>query len=55
MRYSTYFLAQQELAFRDYNESNSSVNRGNYVELIYLITQRDELLKTIILQQHPLQ
>lgn len=40
------FLAQQELAFRGHDESDSSVNRGNYVELIYLMAQRDELLKT---------
>lgn len=43
---STCFLAQQELAFRGHDESDSSVNRGNYVELIYLMAQRDELLKT---------
>ncbi|XP_060855035.1 zinc finger MYM-type protein 1-like [Metopolophium dirhodum] len=43
---STCFLAQQELAFRGHDESDSSVNKGNYVELIYLMAQRDELLKT---------
>jgi hypothetical protein len=43
---STCFLAQHELAFRGHDESDSSVNRGNYVELIYLMAQRDELLKT---------
>lgn len=36
---STCFLAQQELAFRGHDESDSSVNRGNYVELIYLMVK----------------
>jgi len=38
----TCFLAQQELAIRGHDESDSSVNSGNYVELIstLIMTQR---------------
>ncbi|XP_025414398.1 myoneurin-like [Sipha flava] len=43
---STYFLAQQELVFGGHDKSDLSVNRGNYVELIYLMAQCNELLKT---------
>jgi len=48
MKDSTFVLGQQELTFRDHDESDLSVNRGNYVELIYLMVQRDELLKNYL-------
>ena len=38
----TCYLANQELAFRRNNESATSFNRGNYVELIYAFAENDE-------------
>ena len=38
----TYYLANQELAFRGNNESATLFNRGNYVELIYAFAENDE-------------
>ena len=38
---ATCFLAKQELAFRGNNESENSINRGNYVELIYAFAEND--------------
>ncbi|KAL7634777.1 UNVERIFIED_CONTAM: hypothetical protein RMT77_015154 [Armadillidium vulgare] len=38
------FLGCQELSFRGHNESNTSKNRGNYLELVNLISQYDEKL-----------
>lgn len=42
----TCFLAMKELVFRGHDEWDSSFNRGNYVKLIYLMAQSEELLKT---------
>ncbi|XP_065321232.1 zinc finger MYM-type protein 1-like [Gordionus sp. m RMFG-2023] len=39
------FLGIQELAFRGDDESPNSVNRGNYIELIYLLVEENLLLK----------
>lgn len=38
------FLAKQELPLRGHNESSSSINRGNYFELLELIRQYDLIL-----------
>ena len=38
----TCYLANQELAFRGNDESATSFNRGNYVELIYAFAKNDE-------------
>ena len=38
---ATCFLAKQELAFRGNDESENSINRGNYVELIYTFAEND--------------
>ena len=38
------FLAKQNLAFRGHDESSSSSNRGNFVELIHLVAKYDPLL-----------
>jgi len=43
---STCFLLSKNWHLEALTESDSSFNRGNYVELIYLMAQRDELLKT---------
>lgn len=41
---ATCFLAKQELAFRGNDESASSSNRGNYVELLHAFAEKDEKL-----------
>lgn len=41
---ATCFLAKQELAFRGNDESASSSNRGNYVELLHSYAEKDERL-----------
>lgn len=38
---ATCFLAKQELAFRGNDESASSSNRGNYVELLHAFAEKD--------------
>ena len=38
----TFYLANQELAFRGNDESATSFYRGNYVELIYAFAENDE-------------
>ncbi|KAF2889190.1 hypothetical protein ILUMI_16983, partial [Ignelater luminosus] len=38
------YLGMQELAFRGHDELADSHNRGNYVELLYLLAQKDERL-----------
>ena len=40
------FLGKQELGFRGHNESSSSINRGNYVEILNLIAEYDPILRT---------
>lgn len=39
------FLSKQELAFRGHDESSTSINRGNYVELLKYTAEYDPLLK----------
>mgnify|MGYP005984234073 FL=1 len=39
------FLGEHELAFRDHIESESSSNKGNYVDLLNLLAKYDEPLK----------
>lgn len=41
----TCFLALQELPFRGHNESENSVNRGNYRELLHLLAENDAQLQ----------
>ena len=38
------FLAKQQLAFRDNDESSTSSNPGNYVELLHTLFAKDERL-----------
>ena len=42
---AVYFLGKQELSFRSHDESESSQNKGNYVELLKLLQQYDEVLR----------
>ncbi|CAK6977629.1 zinc finger MYM-type protein 1-like isoform X1 [Scomber scombrus] len=46
LKRATYFLAKQELAFRRNDESEGSSNRGNYVELLNVLAEKDERLET---------
>ena len=39
------FLAKQELAFRGHDESQISLNRGNYIEYLYELAENDVELK----------
>ena len=41
----TVYLARQGLAFRGDNESHSSNNRGNFLELVNLFSRYDSVLK----------
>lgn len=36
------YLTQQELLFRGRDESDSSVNKGNYVKLLHLLAQTND-------------
>jgi len=38
------FLAKQELPLRGHDESSTSINKGNYLELLELIRQYDPIL-----------
>ena len=42
----TCFLGIQEIAFRGHDESQTSNNRGNYIEMAYLIAEFDDKLQT---------
>lgn len=39
------FLGKQELAFRGHRENNESLNKGNYLELLELLAQEEQLLR----------
>ena len=39
------FLGKQELAFRGHRKNNESLNKGNYLELLELLAQEEQLLK----------
>jgi len=43
------FLGKQELAFRGHRENNESLNKGNYLELLELLAQEEQLLKEHLL------
>ena len=45
---SVLFLAKQELPLRGHEESESSLNRGNYVELLNLLREYDPLLDKLL-------
>ena len=42
------YLSKNELAFRGDDESETSLNRGNYVELIYLLKKYDDKLSNFL-------
>ena len=40
----TLFLAKQNLAFRGHREDEMSLNRGNFLETVYLVSKYDSVL-----------
>ncbi|KAJ4444935.1 hypothetical protein ANN_06734 [Periplaneta americana] len=42
---ATCFLAMQELPFRGHGESEDSLNKGNYIELLHLLSNYDTTLR----------
>ncbi|XP_042387988.1 zinc finger MYM-type protein 1-like [Zingiber officinale] len=49
----TRFLLKQELPFRGHDESTSSSNRGNFLELLEWYSQRNEEVSKVIKQNAP--
>ena len=41
----TIFLAKQNLAFRGHREDETTLNRGNFLETVYLVSKYDSVLK----------
>ena len=41
----TLFLAKQNLAFRGHNENESSTNKGNFLEMVEMLSKYDPGLK----------
>ena len=39
------FLGKQEIAFRGHKEDSSSINKGNYLELLDLLSREEKLLR----------
>ncbi|XP_050115692.1 uncharacterized protein LOC126593642 [Malus sylvestris] len=46
----TKFLLQQGLPFRGHDESDTSNNRGNYLELLQFLADHDEKIKEVVLE-----
>ncbi|XP_020420297.1 zinc finger MYM-type protein 1-like [Prunus persica] len=49
----TKFLLRQGLSFRENDESATSSNRGNYLELLQFLADNDEKVKEVVLQNAP--
>ncbi|CAN6571248.1 unnamed protein product [Malus baccata var. baccata] len=49
----TKFLLQQSLAFRGYDESVTSSNRGNYLELLQFIADNDDKVREVVMENAP--
>ncbi|XP_042380415.1 zinc finger MYM-type protein 1-like [Zingiber officinale] len=47
------FLLRQGLAFRGHNESESSFNQGNFLELLKFVADHNEDIKNAVLQNAP--
>ncbi|XP_048447464.1 zinc finger MYM-type protein 1-like [Pyrus x bretschneideri] len=47
----TKFLLRQGLSFRDHDESDTSNNRGNYLELLQFLKDHDEKIKVVMLDK----
>ena len=46
----TKFLLRQGLPFRGHDESDTSNNRGNYLELLQFLADHDEKIKEVVLE-----
>ncbi|XP_070665674.1 uncharacterized protein [Malus domestica] len=49
----TKFLLRQGLSFRGHDESDTSNNRGNYLELLQFLADHDEKIKAVVLDKAP--
>ncbi|CAN6571368.1 unnamed protein product [Malus baccata var. baccata] len=49
----TKFLLRQGLSFRGHDESDTSNNRGNYLELLQFLANHDEKIKAVVLDKAP--
>ena len=49
----TKFLLRQGLSFRGHDESDTSNNRGNYLELLQFHADHDEKIKDVVLDKAP--
>ncbi|CAL9026245.1 unnamed protein product [Prunus brigantina] len=49
----TKFLLRQGLAFRGHDESATSNNRGNYLELLQFIADNDDKVKEVVMENAP--
>ncbi|CAN6691052.1 unnamed protein product [Malus baccata var. baccata] len=49
----TKFLLRQGLSFRGHDESDTSNNRGNYLELLQFLADHDEKIKVVVLDKAP--
>ncbi|CAN6694901.1 unnamed protein product [Malus baccata var. baccata] len=49
----TKFLLRQGLPFRGHDESDTSNNRGNYLELLQFLADHDEKIKEVVLENAP--
>ncbi|XP_008231297.1 PREDICTED: uncharacterized protein LOC103330486 [Prunus mume] len=47
------FLLKQGLPFRGHDESDTSNNRGNYLELLQFLADHDEKVKAVVLENAP--
>ncbi|CAL2277848.1 unnamed protein product [Prunus armeniaca] len=49
----TKFLLQQGLVFRGHDESATSSNRGNYLELLQFLADNDENVRAVVFENAP--
>ncbi|CAL9004336.1 unnamed protein product [Prunus brigantina] len=49
----TKFLLRQGLAFRGHDESATSSNRGNYLELLQFLADNDEKVRAVVFENAP--
>lgn len=47
------FLLRQGLAFRGHDESETSCNRGNFLELLKFLADHNETIKNVVLNNTP--
>ena len=47
------FLLRQGLAFRDHDESEQSLNQGNFIELLKFLFEHNEEINKVVLNNTP--